>query len=66
LLDSENGSGFGNLNSDPGLDNISLGAIFTMLFLSSIFYFIITLYFEAILPSEFGVRKPWYFLFQVI
>jgi uncharacterized membrane protein len=60
------GSGFDNLfKVIASKNNPMMGLIIIALILSSIMYFLLTVYLEAILPSNHGVRKPWYFLCQV-
>lgn len=44
-------------------DNFVLGYVMIMLLADAIFYLLVTLYVEAILPGEYGVPQPWYFLF---
>ncbi len=63
---TKDGSGFKNLFKDiEPIDDLNLGLIIIMFIVSSLLYLLLTMYFEVILPSEFGVRKPWYFLCQV-
>lgn len=44
-------------------DTLTLGLVFVMLIIDTFLYLLIALYFEAILPGEYGIPKPWYFLF---
>lgn len=44
-------------------DNFQLWQIWLMFVIESVLYFIVTLYFEAVFPGDFGVAKPWYFPF---
>lgn len=43
-------------------DGISLGVMMLMLMIDAVLYMLIALYVEAILPGEYGVPQPWYFL----
>ena len=43
--------------------NFSINDMFIMLFVDSLLYLLIGLYLEQILPKEYGVTRPWYFLF---
>ncbi|KAJ3221155.1 hypothetical protein HK099_003726 [Clydaea vesicula] len=43
--------------------------VFTILIylsVESVFFFLASLYLSSVLPSEFGVQKPWYFPFQYL
>ncbi|KXJ71644.1 hypothetical protein RP20_CCG020100 [Aedes albopictus] len=44
-------------------DGLSVGVIIVMLLADALIYLCIALYFEQVMPGEFGVAKPWYFLF---
>lgn len=44
-------------------DTLTLGHTMLMLLFDSVFYLLIALYVEAVFPGEYGVPKPWYFLF---
>ncbi|XP_045462662.1 phospholipid-transporting ATPase ABCA3-like isoform X2 [Harmonia axyridis] len=44
-------------------DTLTLGLVFVMLVIDTILYLLIALYFEAVIPGEYGLPKPWYFLF---
>jgi ATP-binding cassette subfamily A (ABC1) protein 3 len=44
--------------------NVSTGGTVLLYFLDCAIYLFLTWYFDKVLPSEYGVRKPWYFLFQ--
>lgn len=44
-------------------DNFSLGIVMTFLFGSSLFYLLIALYVEKILPGKYGVPMNWYLPF---
>jgi ATP-binding cassette subfamily A (ABC1) protein 3 len=46
-------------------DDLVLGHIFIMLLVDALIYLLLALYIEAVAPGEYGVPKPWYFLFQV-
>ncbi|XP_065093714.1 phospholipid-transporting ATPase ABCA3-like [Ochlerotatus camptorhynchus] len=44
-------------------DGLSVGVVMVMMLVDALIYLGIALYFEQIMPGEFGVAKPWYFLF---
>ncbi|KAJ6632964.1 Phospholipid-transporting ATPase ABCA3, partial [Pseudolycoriella hygida] len=44
-------------------DNISIGLIMVMLLVCTVLYLLIALYFEKVLPGQYGVPQPWYFPF---
>ncbi|KAK9882104.1 hypothetical protein WA026_018947 [Henosepilachna vigintioctopunctata] len=44
-------------------DTLNLGLVFIMLIFDTFIYLLIALYVEAVIPGEFGVPKPWYFMF---
>lgn len=46
-------------------DNFNMALVFVMLIVDTIFYAIITWYFDNVLPGEFGLAKPFYFPFSV-
>lgn len=46
-------------------ETLSLGLVMAMMIASIVIYFLLAIYFEAIFPSEFGVRRPVYFPFTV-
>ncbi|XP_053689710.1 phospholipid-transporting ATPase ABCA3-like [Sabethes cyaneus] len=45
-------------------DGLSVGLVIVMFIVDALIYLAIALYFEQIMPGEFGVAKPWYFLFK--
>lgn len=45
------------------IDILSIGNILAIFIGEAILLFLITLYVESIFPSEYGVTKPWYFIF---
>jgi len=47
------------------VDDLSVCLACLMLILNIILYTALTVYFESIIPSEYGVRKPWYYIFKV-
>ena len=47
-------------------DKLSLLGSLGMLTFDIFLYSVLTLYLELILPSKFGVRKPFYFFLMVI
>ncbi|KAL9700793.1 hypothetical protein quinque_004234 [Culex quinquefasciatus] len=44
-------------------DGLSVGVVIIMLLVDAVIYLLIALYFEQIMPGEFGVAKQWNFLF---
>ena len=42
--------------------NYSIGIMFLMFGIDFFFYLFLGYYFQNVLPHEFGIRKPWYFL----
>ncbi|KAF5269887.1 hypothetical protein FQR65_LT05685 [Abscondita terminalis] len=46
-------------------ENIVVGEILIMLVFDTVFYFLIAIYMEAVFPGQYGVGKPWYFLFKI-
>jgi hypothetical protein len=46
-------------------DELSLGQVLCMFVLDTILYTMLARYLDAVLPSDFGVRQPWYFIFRV-
>jgi hypothetical protein len=47
------------------VDELSVAYACLMLILNVILYMSLTIYFESIIPSEYGVRRPWYYIFKV-
>ncbi|XP_055623836.1 phospholipid-transporting ATPase ABCA3-like [Toxorhynchites rutilus septentrionalis] len=45
-------------------DGMSVGLIMVMLLVDALIYLTIALYVEQVMPGEFGVAKPWNFLFK--
>uniref|UniRef100_A0A182PES6 ABC transporter domain-containing protein n=1 Tax=Anopheles epiroticus TaxID=199890 RepID=A0A182PES6_9DIPT len=53
-----------NLFSSPSMgDDFSVGLVMVMFVVDALLYLTIALYFEQVMPGEFGVAKPWNFLF---
>uniref|UniRef100_A0A182NIG1 ABC transporter domain-containing protein n=1 Tax=Anopheles dirus TaxID=7168 RepID=A0A182NIG1_9DIPT len=53
-----------NLFSAPSMgDDFSVGLVMVMFLVDALLYLAIALYFEQVMPGEFGVAKPWNFLF---
>eukprot|EP00040_Diaphanoeca_grandis_P031590 m.189343 g.189343 ORF g.189343 m.189343 type:complete len:815 (+) comp32371_c0_seq1:265-2709(+) len=44
-------------------DHFTFATVLTMLIVDTFLYAFITLYLDAVLPSQFGTTKPWYFCF---
>ena len=42
-------------------DNFSVGLTMVMLLVDALIYLLIALYFEKVMPGEFGIAEPWYF-----
>jgi hypothetical protein len=47
-------------------DNFAMSYVFLMLIFDIFFYALITWYFDALLPGDFGTPQPFYFPFTVI
>ncbi|OXA45953.1 ATP-binding cassette sub-family A member 3 [Folsomia candida] len=50
--------------SASSIDSLALGHVLLMLLIASILYIFLAMYLESILPTKYGVRKPWYFIFM--
>ncbi|XP_058837017.1 phospholipid-transporting ATPase ABCA3-like [Topomyia yanbarensis] len=46
-------------------DGLSVGLVMVMLLVDALIYLLIALYVEQVMPGEFGVAKPWNFLFRM-
>ncbi|CAG7731028.1 unnamed protein product [Allacma fusca] len=42
---------------------LSVGHILVIMFVSMVFFLLLAMYVENIMPFTFGVRKPWYYIF---
>uniref|UniRef100_A0A182WCA7 ABC transporter domain-containing protein n=1 Tax=Anopheles minimus TaxID=112268 RepID=A0A182WCA7_9DIPT len=61
---SQVGLQWSNLFSPPSMgDDFSVGLVVVMFVVDALLYLAIALYFEQVMPGEFGVAKPWNFLF---
>jgi hypothetical protein len=47
------------------VDELTVAHGCLMLLLNIILYMSLTLYFENVIPSEYGLHKPFYFIFKV-
>ncbi|XP_028258937.1 ATP-binding cassette sub-family A member 1 [Parambassis ranga] len=55
-----------NLRSSPVEgDNYSFTASIIMLYVDAFIYAIAAWYIEAVFPGEYGIPRPWYFIFQL-
>ncbi|XP_063057110.1 phospholipid-transporting ATPase ABCA1 [Engraulis encrasicolus] len=55
-----------NMNSSPTEgDGYNFVISIVMLYIDAFIYAVMAWYIEAVFPGEFGVPKPWYFIFQV-
>ncbi|KAF7656308.1 hypothetical protein LDENG_00043690 [Lucifuga dentata] len=55
-----------NLHSSPVEgDSYSFTTSIVMLYVDAVIYAIATWYIEAVFPGEYGIPKPWYFIFQL-
>ncbi|KAM3876265.1 phospholipid-transporting ATPase ABCA1 [Diretmus argenteus] len=55
-----------NLHSSPMEgDSYNFTASIVMLYVDAVIYAVATWYIEAVFPGEYGIPRPWYFLFQV-
>ncbi len=50
-----------NANIDVVIGNFTVQSAIVMLFVDTILYFILAVYLEQVLPSDYGIRQPWYF-----
>ena len=50
-------------SSNSGSDDFSYNAVIGMLVFDTIFYLLLAKYFDAVIPGEWGARKPWWFIF---
>uniref|UniRef100_A0A8D0CLG6 P-type phospholipid transporter n=1 Tax=Scleropages formosus TaxID=113540 RepID=A0A8D0CLG6_SCLFO len=46
-------------------DSYNFGTVIVILFVDAIIYGIATWYIEAVFPGEYGIPRPWYFIFQL-
>lgn len=61
---TEEGAQFNNIWKKASADSdVTLGIVMLIMLLDSFLYMLIALYIEGIMPGQYGVRKPWYFLF---
>ncbi|XP_041647195.1 phospholipid-transporting ATPase ABCA1 isoform X1 [Cheilinus undulatus] len=55
-----------NLHSSPVEgDSYSFTTSIVMLYVDALIYAVAAWYIEAVFPGEYGIPKPWYFLFQI-
>lgn len=47
------------------MDSLTLLHIIGMFLVTSVIYTLLAMYLESVLPTKYGVRKPWYFIFLV-
>ncbi|KAJ8903474.1 hypothetical protein NDN08_004581 [Rhodosorus marinus] len=47
---------------EPG--EFSIGSATMMMLLDTVLYIVLTWYFDQVIPTEYGVSKKWYFIFQ--
>ncbi|XP_028818388.1 LOW QUALITY PROTEIN: ATP-binding cassette sub-family A member 1 [Denticeps clupeoides] len=52
-------------NSPTEGDTYSFSISILLLYADALIYGVITWYIEAVFPGEFGIPKPWYFIFQL-
>lgn len=57
-------AGVQNDNLNTKIVNYSFGTGLGFLFLDSLIMLLLAVYFEQVWPTEWGVKRPWYFLFQ--
>ncbi|CAG9322388.1 unnamed protein product [Blepharisma stoltei] len=53
---------FDNINQD--IYNYTYSTALIMIALDTVIFFFLALYFEQVWPSEWGTKRPWYFIFQ--
>ncbi|MFT7798628.1 ATP-binding cassette sub-family A member 1-like isoform X2 [Arapaima gigas] len=46
-------------------DSYNFGTVIAILFVDAIMYGVATWYIEAVFPGEYGIPRPWYFIFQL-
>uniref|UniRef100_A0A182J4R4 ABC transporter domain-containing protein n=1 Tax=Anopheles atroparvus TaxID=41427 RepID=A0A182J4R4_ANOAO len=64
LEGNQEGLQWSNLFSPPTMgDDFSVGLVMVLFLVDALLYLAIALYFEQVMPGEFGVAKPWNFLF---
>ncbi|XP_058124970.1 phospholipid-transporting ATPase ABCA3-like [Anopheles ziemanni] len=64
LEGNQEGLQWSNLFSSPTMgDDFSVGLVIILFLVDALLYLAIALYFEQVMPGEFGVAKPWNFLF---
>jgi ATP-binding cassette subfamily A (ABC1) protein 3 len=51
-------------NSNRIINNYSHGIYFAMIIIDIVYLSVLAAYLEAVWPSEWGVKRPWYFLVQ--
>ena len=61
------GLGWGNLFHPPSgvKGDLSMGIVWCMLIVDIFLYSGITWYIDSVRPGEYGLAKPWYFIFMV-
>jgi hypothetical protein len=67
LFDAEVGLTWTTLFQPPNgiKGDLSVGLVWLMFIVDIIVYSIITWYISSIMPGNYGVAKPWYFIFLV-
>ncbi|KAK4029566.1 hypothetical protein OUZ56_022545 [Daphnia magna] len=65
LEESGEGAQWNNIGTSPREgDTFSLLECILMLLLDSVIYLVLTWYIETVFPGQYGIPKPWYFMFQ--
>ena len=59
-----NGVGLTMENINTTVDNVTFGQTLLMLAIDTVLYLALAWYFDNVIPQEFGVARPWYFLCQ--
>lgn len=45
-------------------DRFTFATVLNMLLFDCVFYALLVLYLDAVIPNEFGVQQPWYFVLR--
>ena len=45
-------------------DSFPLGAVMLMLCVDTVLYFLLAWYLAAVMPTQYGSNRPWYFIFK--
>jgi len=63
---SDIGAKWNNLGTPVSeVDTLCVYHVMIMFILNTLMFVMLSLYVERVIPSNYGVRKPWYYIFQV-